>query len=183
MTAAAVNTALEIANWFFKRAEKDNGYLQDDKLQHLMFLAQVHFALTHQNNYLFPGHFAAGPDGYFDPNLQMTLSFGRPLMASPKFSDKINTFLELVWNKYAALDSADLSALILNATPHREHYKHGENNLVPLPELAAQFKTRFKTAQGKAAARPHKVMISQNGPVVVSRWQPRKINSENIKEI
>lgn len=183
MTAAAVNTALEIANWFFKRAEKDNIYLQDDKLQHLMFLAQVHFALAHQNNYLFPGLFAAGPDGYVDPNLQITLSFGRPLMANPKFSDKINAFLELIWNKYSPLDSADLSDLILNTTAHRENYKHGEYNLIPLHELAAQFKTRFNTARGKAAARPHKVMISQNGPVVVSRWQPRKINSENIKEI
>lgn len=183
MTAAAVNTALEVANWFFKRAEQNGNYLQDDKLHHLMFLAQVHYALSNQNHYLFPALFAAGPDGYFDPNLQITLSFGRPLMPSPKFNDKVNSFLEIIWNKYFPLDSADLSELIQNATSYRENYKHGENNLVPMAELAAQFKNQFKTARGKAASRPKKVMISQNGPVVVSQWLPRKINSENAKEI
>ena len=46
MTIPATDTAIDIAYWFFNRAEKDGIYLETEKMQHLLFLAQIHFAMA-----------------------------------------------------------------------------------------------------------------------------------------
>ena len=47
MTIPATDTAIDIAYWFFNRAEKDGIYLETEKMQHLLFLAQIHFAMAY----------------------------------------------------------------------------------------------------------------------------------------
>ena len=39
MSVPAVNSALDVANWFFKQAEREEIYLENEKVQHLLFLA------------------------------------------------------------------------------------------------------------------------------------------------
>lgn len=185
MTVPAVDTALDVANWFFKRAEKDGGYLDDDKLHHLMFLAAVHFTVTNHGSYLYPALFAAVEEGFVEPNLRKTLSFGRPLMAAPAFQPPINSFLELIWKKYSPLNPADLTEFIKNSAGYREYFQSGHTNLVELDELGRRFKQQLKggaspsTTTTVSGTGRSKVLISQNGPVVVSDWQPRKLNTQN----
>ena len=45
MAGSATNSAIEVAYWFINKAEQENLRLEDEKLQHLLFLSQIHFAL------------------------------------------------------------------------------------------------------------------------------------------
>lgn len=183
-SAPAVNSALDVANWFFRQAEKDGWFLENEKLQHLLFLAQVHYALLNNQEYLMPAVFVCDDSGFTEPNIAKALSFGRPLMPLPQFSNENNTFLSLIWQKYASMSIRDLSVFIKSSATYMENYQSGRKNIVMLPELALKFKNNLNpgTVSKSQTRSPKKVLISQNGPVVVSQWQPRKLNSKNSKE-
>ena len=42
MAGSATNSAIEVAYWFISRAEDEGLFLEDEKLHHLLFLAQAH---------------------------------------------------------------------------------------------------------------------------------------------
>ena len=65
MTIPATDTAIDIAYWFFNRAEKDGIYLETEKMQHLLFLAQIHFAMAYNMQILVPRRFfRTQPEAY-----------------------------------------------------------------------------------------------------------------------
>lgn len=184
MSVPAVNSSLDIANWFFKKSESEGFYLENEKLQHLIFLAQVHYALTNNLKYLMPSLFVCDKSGFADLNLNKTLSFGRPLMESPVFSLEINNFLNLIWQKYSAMSIRDLAEFIKNSDTYIQNYQAGKKNIVELKEMADLFKSSLSNNAINHSVKTNnkKILISQNGPVVVSKWQPRKINHSNPKE-
>lgn len=184
MSVPAINSSLEAANWFFRRADRDDRYLENDKLQQLLFLAQVHFALNNNMNYLIPGLFVCDSQGFSEPNLTQILSHGLPLMEEPVFSAQINSFLELIWKKYSPMSTAELSEFIKNSDSYADNYLPGKKNIVPLEEIAEKFKTSLNPRSFSRAgtSSKRKILISQNGPVMVSAWQPRKLGSKNSKE-
>ena len=184
MSVPAVNSALDVANWFFKQAEREEIYLENEKVQHLLFLAQVHYALLNNKDYLSPSLFICDDNGFTEPNLAKTLSFGRPLMNRPDFPTQLNSFLTLIWKKYSPLSIRDLSSFIKNSPTYLDNYRMGQKNIVDVTSDSAQFKNHLTPAKfSQAEDGPlKKVLISQNGPVVVSKWQPRKLNSQNPKE-
>ena len=184
MSSADIRTVFDIATWFFKRADKDDVYLNNDKLQHLMFLSQIHFALTNNNNHLFYGTFICTPQGFEEPNLAQILKFGLPLIETTKFDKHINNFLDLIWQKYFPLSANELSTFIKNSDSYIDSYNIEKNIPLHLEELCHKFKSNLKKESSSlsSTSNKQKVLISQNGPVVVSQWQPRKVNSANIKE-
>ncbi len=184
MSLPAINSSLEAANWFFRRADREDRYLENDKLQHLLFLAQVHFALNNNMEYLIPGLFVCDDRGFSEPNLARILTCGMPLMETPAFSDNINSFLELIWKKYFPMSITELSEFIKNSDSYADNYRAGKKNIVPLEEMAQKFKTSLnpRSFSQAGSSGKRKILISQNGPVMVSQWQPRKIGSTNTKE-
>ena len=184
MPAPAVNSSLEAANWFFRQAEKECLLLENEKLHHLLSLAQIHFALTHNFDYLMPSLFVCDENGFSDPTLSHALSFGRPLMPLPRLSPEADAFLSLIWKKYASLSIRDLGEFIKNSQSYADNYQPGRKNVVSLYEMASKFKNSLTPENFRQArkAMPKKIMISQNGPVVVSQWQPRKLNADKHKE-
>lgn len=184
MSAPALNSAIEAADWFFKRAERDGIYLEAEKLQHLLFLAQIHFALNNNFEYLVPGLFICDERGFSEPNLGRILSFGLPMMPKPAFPERVASFLELIWQKYASMSIKDLAAFIKNSESYIKNYQVGRKNIVSLEDMASQFRSSINPASlNKAGSHPSKkILISQNGPVVVSQWQPRKIGTIQSKE-
>lgn len=180
MPVPAANSSLEVANWFFKKAETDGWYLENEKLQHLLFLSQIHYALTNGNDYLIPAVFVCDDSGFTEPGLQAALAFGRPLMGKPSLPAEINTFLNLIWQKYAPMSIRELAAFIKASAVYTQNYRPGRRNIVSLPEMSSQFRGSLSNqALTKAsAAKSKKILISPNGPVVVSEWQPRKLNQK-----
>ena len=185
MPLPAISSSLEAANWFFRRADKDDCYLENDKLHQVLFLAQVHFALNNNMEYLIPSLFICDERGFSEPTLAKILSYGLPLMAPPSFSEKINSFLELIWKKYSSMNTAELSEFIKNSDSYIDNYQTGKKNIVALEEMAQNFKSSLNPRSFSKAgtSKGRKILISQNGPVMVSAWQPRKLGPKNNKEI
>lgn len=181
MSSPHINSILSAANWFFRKADSSDIYLENDKLHHLLFLAQIHFSVGHNGEYLFPGIFVCDNKGFHEPNLAHMLTFGMPLMEAPKFDKEIHTFLELIWKKYSPMSKLQLEDFVKNSDAYNKYFKSGQLTPASLEELTPLFK-------GTASSAPHntskkrKVMLSQNGPVVVSQWHPRKLSKKTTKE-
>ena len=184
MSSNHIKSIFEIADWFFRRADQDDVYLDKEKLQHLMFLSQVHYALTNNFKPLFAGFFICTKLGFEDPNLSQILNFGLPLMAKPDFEKSINTFLEVIWQKYSVLSNLELSNFIKNSDSYLDNIETSSPLSLSLEELTTKFRNNLKreTTSISSSTSQTKVLISQNGPVVVSKWQPRKVNTSNSKE-
>lgn len=174
MTVPAADSAIDIAYWFFNHAEDNGWYLENEKVHHLLFLAQAHYALLNKNQYLFPSVFICNNDGFSEPNISKILAQGRPFMPQPKLAAKVTDFLEVIWQKYASQSLRDLTNLV-KATPlYADTYKPGLSSIVFHQEMASKFQN--KSAHPVSSKK--KILISQNGPVVVSKWQPRKITPD-----
>lgn len=76
MAGSATNSAIEVAYWFISRAEDEGLFLEDEKLHHLLFLAQVHFALANNMELLMPSLFVCGENGFSEPNLAVMFAQG-----------------------------------------------------------------------------------------------------------
>lgn len=183
MTVPATNSALEVANWFFNHAQNSGWLLENDKLQHLLFLSQVHFAISNNDEYLMPCLFVCDDNGFNEPNLNKILNFGLPLMPKPNLSHKVSTFLDLIWKKYGQMSIRELNTLIKGSQCYIDSYISGYKNVISLSEMSDKFKSSLLiTGKSKTlASAQKKVLLSQNGPVVVSKWQPRKVNTANLQ--
>ena len=181
MTIQATDTAIDIAYWFFNRAEKDGIYIKKEKMQHLLFLARIHFAMAYNMQILVPSLLVCNKDGFFDPNLKRMFAMGRPFMPPVKFPAKIDSFLESIWNKYGKTSLIGLEKLIKSNSAFKENCIAGTINVIDLKAVVDSFIKSSKAAQKNNAFSNNrkKVMLSQNGPVVVSKWQPRKIDIQS----
>ncbi len=177
MPSPAIRSSLEIANWFFKKSDIDDVHLENSKLHHLLFLSQMHYALTHNMQHLFPAVFICDQDGFQEPNIAHILSFGMPLMNFPKFNNDISSFLNLIWQKYASLSNPELTNIIKSSEIYQNNFNKNKTTIIEHNNICQSLKSfsNKKTAYEPSSKR--KVLISQNGPVVVSKWQPRKLSS------
>ena len=171
MGVPATESAIDVAYWFFERAEKDGTFLDDEKMFHLLFVAQLGYARRYDREVLVPRLFICDEDGFTEPNLKKMFSLGRPYMPPVKLTDKVSAFLENIWNQYAKMTTAALSSLIKNSSAYKECRRSGEKYLVAANDIL----NKFTPLQPEKIADNKKIRISQNGPVMVSRWNPRKL--------
>ena len=90
-------SSFETACWFYQKAQADKIRITDSKIQHLLFLSQLHYALKH-GSYLMPTLFVCFDRGFYEASVQNILPYGIPPIS---FTDMAHTdFLELIWQKY-----------------------------------------------------------------------------------
>jgi len=178
MAVPATDTAIDIAYWFFNRAEEDGLYLETENMQHLLFLAQVHYAMAYNMQMLTPSLFVCDHTGFFEPNLKRMFALGRPFMTPVKMPPKITAFLEEIWKKYGGLPLVRLEKIVKSSQAFKKNCMEGTINTVDFKSVIDSFIESGKKVQQNNAFSDNrkKVMLSQNGPVVVSKWQPRKID-------
>lgn len=174
MSVSATESAIDVAYWFFGRAEKDGIFLDDEKMFHLLFIAQLNYARRYEREVLVPSFFVCDEDGFSEPNLKKMFSLGRPYMPPVKLSDKVCAFLEAIWKQYAQMTTAAFSSLIKNSSAYKECYRNGEKRLVAVDDILDKFTLPWPS---ESSGENKKIRISQNGPVMVSRWNPRKLES------
>ena len=100
MDNKTITSTLDIVNWFCRKAAAVGTTLDENKIQHLLFLAQIHYALK-SGHFLMPSLFVCSRSGFYEPTVRVLMRFGLPLLPEPCFKTEINTFLELIWQKYA----------------------------------------------------------------------------------
>lgn len=174
MTEQPAVSPLDVADWFFKKADTENVRISDDKIQHLLFLSQMHFALK-ERKYLMPALFVCDRSGFYEASVRSILKFGFPLMPNSKLSRPVNAFLELIWQKYASLADAGLKDFVCTLECWKQSYLEGQENIVDAVACTDSFTASLQKVSNGSHEKT-KIMLSQRGPVKVSAWMPRKLN-------
>lgn len=184
MSVPATDSAIDVAYWFINRAEKDGSFIDDEKLQHLLFLAQVHFATSNNMEILMPCLFVCDDKGFFEPTLTTIFAHGRPFMPPKTMSDKVSAFLEGIWVKYAKIPLVEITYLIKSSSCYQNNYLPNSRNVVELKTIVDNFVKDSNILNNNNAYSDNrkKILYSQNGPVIVSKWKPRKVSDKKTLE-
>lgn len=183
MATPATASSLDVAYWFFNRAEQDDLYLETEKIHPLLFMAQNRYAKQYSDRLLMPCVFLCDENGFYEPTLKRIFAQGRPFMQPSKIENHIVAFLEEIWQEYGNLSLSQFSQLMTRMPCYNQCRLDGNPILsaeMPSTEKAEKFQTTTSERLSREASRK-KVLVSQNGPVLVSQWTPRKINSHSDK--
>ena len=178
MTDRKIVSSLDITNWFFKKAESQSLRLSENKIQHLLFLTQMHFILKN-GNFLSPTLFVCDNKGFFDPTIRSILSFGLPLMSKPHLSKTTDDFLELIWQKYGKQSDFELQNFVTSLKCYKQNCNINNETIINPMNFVDSFASSLNINTKFSASAKTKILISQNGPVRVSAWDPRKSSNSN----
>ena len=155
MASAATESTLDVAMWFVDRARLEDSYLQAQKLQRLLYLAQGLYAAAYHGRKLMPATFVAHEMGPLEPNVYRAFELGRPALPEvPPGGDAIS-FLELVWRRYGHLSTERLNDMVRRHDIYLEARGRGENEEIAVDAMAAFFtrkddpKPVVRTADGR----------------------------------
>ena len=188
MQTAAADSSFEVISWFLNKAKRDDIFLDYRKLQHLLFLSQLHYQVSFPNSLLMPCVFAYGRNGYEEPSFAGIYSAGILPQVSVRLPHPTIQFLEKIWHIYSAMNASQLETLIQRRIGYPE--RKGQEKIIPdLKTLVEKFKSSSKMIKDTAPNQSNeengskKVMLSQNGPVMVSAWKPRKLSQKKSATI
>lgn len=163
---------LNIAYWFYNKAKSSKINLSEQKLQYLLFLTQMHYSAKY-TKLLMPSLFVYSQSGIYDPSIRTIMKYGFPLMSDPQFSADVSSFLNLIWQKYSSLNDVDLREFVYSLKCLKQYSDSNDEIIINPFNLADSFAASIKSEN--TTAKKTKIMISQNGPVKVSAWTPKKI--------
>jgi len=174
MYIAATKSSLDIAYWFFDKAQKTGEYLEADKLQHMLFLSQAYFSVAYDEEQLMPSVFVTTEDGFAEPQLVKIFANGRPYMQSEKLADRVDEFLTDIWTKYGRFTSKELSETIKQTEIYKTAISNGNNSIIDYLRIIEYYKKDEKKASSSLDTK--KILFTQTGkPVTVTKWQPKRM--------
>lgn len=183
MQTTAADSSFEVISWFLNKAKRDDIFLDYRKLQHLLFLSQLHYQISFPDSVLMPCVFAYGRNGYEEPSFAGIYSAGILPQVSIRLTHTTIQFLEKIWHIYSAMNASQLETLIRQRIGAPQH--QGQKKIIPnFKTLVEKFKSSSKMTKDSATNQSQdkngskKVMLSQNGPVMVSAWKPRKLSQK-----
>jgi uncharacterized phage-associated protein len=170
---ADVDNAFDIAFWFADTALNENEYLQPQKLQRLLFLAQAYYAVAYEGSRLMPAVFVADDRGPLEPNLFMAFSKGRPDVDAELFlPHEVEGFLQAIWRRFGHFSIERLNRLCNETTAYRKARKQGHRAEITVDAMRLSF-ARAETTPGVDRVVKPKTLVTQAGkPVQVKSWSP-----------
>lgn len=166
-----IPSSLDISFWFCQKSERNGTILSNAKLQHLLFLSQMHYLAKHKT-FLFPSLFVCDKNGFSDNTIRTIMAHGLPLMSPPSFDAQTASFLEEIWQKYGLQSENTLQKIIISTDSYKHFYKSGEETIANPACFTDSVSPKQLLNTTKSQ---EKIMLSQNGPVKVSAWFPRKL--------
>ncbi|MGD9639085.1 MAG: Panacea domain-containing protein [Alphaproteobacteria bacterium] len=187
MRASAVNSSFDVAYWFVDKALNDMEYIQPEKLQRLLYLAQAYFAVANNNQMLMPAIFIAEENGPIEPHVFCVFENSKPLLKLKPLPKSIQDFLDSIWRKFGSHSGAYLSKVIKNHPPYYEARKKGARTPISIEAMVEYYENpipqntqenTLPTPRLDQVLRP-RVMRSQDGkPVSVSKWILKKVDKK-----
>lgn len=170
---AEVNNAFDVAFFFADTALAENEYLQPQKLQGLMFLAQAYFAVAFKGRKLMPAVFIADERGPLEPNVYVAFSKGRPDIDADLFLPaEVESFLDAIWRRFGHLSTEKLNGMAKGTSAYKKARGRGHRAEIALDEMRLSFVRAEKTPGVNQVVKP-KLYRTQSGKnVTVQRWVP-----------
>ncbi len=170
---AEVNNAFDIAFFFADTALAENEYLQPQKLQGLLFLAQAYFAVAFKGRKLMPAVFVADERGPLEPNVYVAFSKGRPEVDADLFLPaEVESFLDAIWRRFGHMSTDKLTTMAKETSAYKKARGRGHRAAIPLDEMQLSFMRAEQTPGVSQVVKP-KLYRTQSGKnVTVQRWTP-----------
>jgi len=173
MMPADVDNAFDIAFWFADTALNENEYLQPQKLQRLLFIAQAYYTVAFNGRKLMPAIFIADEMGPIEPNIYVAFSKGRPEVDARLFlPHDVETFLDGIWRRFGHHSTDRLNKMTKETSAYKHAYKRGNRAEIPLDDMLLSFARAEKTPGVAQVIKP-KILRTQSGKAVtVKAWVP-----------
>ena len=170
---ADVDNAFDVAFWFADTALNENEYLQPQKLQRLMFIAQAYYSVAFNGRRLMPAAFVADEMGPIEPNIYIAFSKGRPEVDAQLFLPyEVETFLDGIWRRFGHHSTERLNSMTKDTSAYKQAYKRGNRAKISLDAMRLSFARAEKTPGVAQVIKP-KIFRTQSGkPVTVKAWNP-----------
>lgn len=170
---ADVKNAFDVAFYFADMALNDNEYLQPQKLQRLLFMAQAYYAVAFNGRKLMPAVFVADEIGPIEPNIYAAFSKGRPEIDAEIFlPPEVQSFLDNIWRRFGQYSAERLTKMTTETSAYKHARKHGDRAEIALEAMQLSFARAEKTTGVGRVVKP-KVMRTQSGrAVTVKAWVP-----------
>lgn len=176
------DSVFDVAFWLIDRALDDGEYLQPQKLQRLLFLAQAYYAVMAKGDKLMPCVFIASGMGPLEPSSWRAFEHGRPKVDYQKIPQDVQPFLDSLWRKFSPHSADYLNKLVCSHPPYQEAFAQGRRSEITLEAMVAYYGRKPTQNQpGLKDAPPidrvlrPRVMRSQTGkPVSVTSWTPKR---------
>lgn len=168
MPATAANSTFDIALWFVERARSEDSYLQAQKLQRMLWLAQGQYAKTYHGRKLMPAVFVAQEVGPVEPNIFRAFELGRPHMPDAVLMPEVEDFLIRLWGRFGHHETEHLNTVVRGHEVFRKALREGEGEEIPFAEIAKFFQREMPRR------RPQKVIRDAQGREW-KKWVPRKV--------
>ena len=172
MTAPHVRSAFDVAFWLLDQALNHNEYLQPQKVQRLLYLAQGYYAVAYSGQALMPAVFVAEEMGPVEPNVFMAFSRGRPdIDLDMVLPQQVEMFLESIWRKFGHHSVDYLNRLCKETQCYQKARLNGRGR-IKLADMRDAFTKGDKTP-GVGQVVRSKIMRSHTGrAVAVKSWLP-----------
>ncbi len=167
-----VNNAFDVAFFFADMALDENEYLQPQKLQRLLFLAQAYYGVAF-NRKLMPATFVADEMGPMEPNVYMAFSSGRPELDVELFlPHETQSFLDSIWRRFGNLTVEQLNTMTMETSAFKQAAQRGHRAEIFWDEMRLSFIRAEQTPGVDQVIKP-KILRTQTGrPVQVKSWVP-----------
>ena len=170
---AAAKTAFDVASWLSDAALNDNEYLQPQKLQRLLYLAQAYYAVLHSGRKLMPAIFVADESGPIEPNIHAALARGLPPSETDSaFSDEAEAVLNGVWSRFGHLGCDTLDKMTASTAAYVEARARGPRAEIDHSAMWWSFAGGDAMPNADKVVRPTLLRTQSGRPVVIQRWDP-----------
>ena len=170
---ADVKSAFDIAFWFADTALNENEYMQPQKLQRLLFIAQAYYSVAFPKRKLMPAIFVADEVGPMEPNIYLAFSQGRPQVDVEIFlPHEVDEFLNSIWRQFGRYNVDRLNDITNGTLAYKQARSRGDRAEISLDMMRLSF-TRGETGPSVQQVMKPKVLRTQDGKhVIVKAWNP-----------
>lgn len=183
MNRAELKSVFDAALWFIDHALNDNEYLQPQKLQRLLFLAQAYYAVIHEGRALFPGVFVAEEMGPVEPNVYAAFAKGRPDIEVDLFlSAETEEFMAGVWRRFGPHSADRLNKIACETLAYEKARAQGRRSEITLDMMRKSFERDAGAPPPEMVMRPKKHMTQGGKLVTPKSWAPGKtVNADDAR--
>lgn len=164
MPKTVVESTLDVALWFLDRARLEDNYLQAQKLQRLLYLAQGYYAAKYYGRKLMPATFVAHEMGPMEPNVYRLFELGRPQIPNVGTPPEVEDFLQLLWRQFGQFSTERLGDLVRKHDIYIAAMQAGEGEEIGFETIKEFFGRKEKPAE--------KVRTADGR--TVTKWLPTK---------
>lgn len=169
-----VNNAFKVAFWFEDTALNHKEYLQPQKMQRLLFIAQAYYAVINNGRKLMPSVFVADELGPIEPNVFVAFSRGRPnIDIDSKLLPDVEDYLLAIWKRFGHYSIKNLDKLTKDSSAYKNALKRGKRAEITIQAMERSFAKPQEAKSAKMIKKP-KVYRTQSGRAVhVKKWKPQ----------